>query len=646
MYCCCTDLRASESIHTFELSQTPRVDTAKTFQVIASVSSHDITYSENSEGSDYRERLQDASIGRRNLHLEFDEAHSDNNASGSSDEAYIDSDGSASANSIEDAEENVADNDDIGESTEDTDDLNTFAAFESGAENDDGEDDDASVVGLDAADVQLSAPPEMRFSPDARAVMDSTISVHTAWLNEMGINVWSDLQTHVPYDYLMVPYEPRPASSMATDYPNLYAGESGPTPNIPEQTNDYFETNLDERVQGQLARQVARQKQQPEFKPKTPELIKSMGVTARELCIFVGLLIVRSIVSNKEKLAHHWKPTDEGALPRGCFGQFMTRDRFMHISRNLHFSRNDDERAAKDRAWKLRPVIDALQGRFAAGFMPPAVMAFDEAMLPSRSTFNKMRVRNERRRNHRRYPSRQANIERGTFIVTDALEIPGMRLLRWWDTRAVHMLTTGASVEMDRIVRRDKLTGTQSEVACPRVVKDYQTFMGGVDVHDQLRLQRYSLQLCLKYKKYYKSLFLGLVDLAIINANIIFSARRAHANLPKVRHVKFMKQLHLEWCQLREEDWISLRSDETFQVTPRKSNRSQVAASLPTHRCKTMNGALATMAWDARDAREPASMFASQGHGQCSRWRFVCILQQVQATKHDEEAHGLAGISV
>jgi len=28
------------------------------------------------------------------------------------------------------------------------------------------------------------------------------------------------------------------------------------------------------------------------------------------------------------------------------------------------------------------------------------------------------------------------------------------------------------------------------EVACPMVVKDYQTYMGGVDVHDQLRLQR------------------------------------------------------------------------------------------------------------------------------------------------------------
>ncbi|OWZ23515.1 hypothetical protein PHMEG_0001581 [Phytophthora megakarya] len=53
---------------------------------------------------------------------------------------------------------------------------------------------------------------------------------------------------------------------------------------------------------------------------------------------------------------------------------------------------HDDERAAKDRAWKLQPIIDALQQRFASEFTPPAIMALDEAMLMSWSTFNRMRV--------------------------------------------------------------------------------------------------------------------------------------------------------------------------------------------------------------------------------------------------------------
>ncbi|KAG2847794.1 hypothetical protein PC129_g1493 [Phytophthora cactorum] len=73
-------------------------------------------------------------------------------------------------------------------------------------------------------------------------------------------------------------------------------------------------------------------------------------------------------------------------------GEEMARDRFMHISRNLHFSSNTDPRAGTDRASKLGPIIDSLQERFGAGFVPPAIMAFDEAMLPSRSTFKRMRV--------------------------------------------------------------------------------------------------------------------------------------------------------------------------------------------------------------------------------------------------------------
>ncbi|ETK94113.1 hypothetical protein L915_02784, partial [Phytophthora nicotianae] len=45
-------------------------------------------------------------------------------------------------------------------------------------------------------------------------------------------------------------------------------------------------------------------------------------------------------------------------------------------------------------------------------------------------------------------------------------------------------------------------------------------WMGGVDVHDQLCLQKFSLQTSTKFNKYYMSLFLGLVDLALVNAYI------------------------------------------------------------------------------------------------------------------------------
>lgn len=105
--------------------------------------------------------------------------------------------------------------------------------------------------------------------------------------------------------------------------------------------------------------------------------------------------------------------------------------------------------------------------------------------------------------------------------------------------------------------------------------------MGGVDVHDQLRIQRYSLQLCIKYKQYCKSLFLGLVALAVINAYIVYTAGRVDANLTKLSHVKFVKQLHLERCQLREIHWENLCINENFQATPSKQVRRRQSAHQP-----------------------------------------------------------------
>ncbi|EEY57101.1 uncharacterized protein PITG_20959 [Phytophthora infestans T30-4] len=47
------------------------------------------------------------------------------------------------------------------------------------------------------------------------------------------------------------------------------------------------------------------------------------------------------------------------------------------------------------------------------------------------------------------------------------------------------------------------------------MIRDYHRWMGGVDIHDQLRLQRYSLQQQTKCKTYYKAILLGLVDIAL-----------------------------------------------------------------------------------------------------------------------------------
>ncbi|KAG6617110.1 uncharacterized protein IUM83_04878 [Phytophthora cinnamomi] len=93
----------------------------------------------------------------------------------------------------------------------------------------------------------------------------------------------------------------------------------------------------------------------------------------------------------------------------------------------------------------------------------------------------------------------------------------------------------------------------------------------------ELMCPRYSLQLARHYKKYYKSLFLGLIDIAIINAFITYNARRIIDGKSKVSHVSFLKLLHLELCQLQPSDWDQLLRHHGLQPTPTKANTATTA---------------------------------------------------------------------
>jgi hypothetical protein len=87
--------------------------------------------------------------------------------------------------------------------------------------------------------------------------------------------------------------------------------------------------------------------------------------------------------------------------------------------------------------------------------------------------------------------------------------------------------------------------------------------MGGVDRHDQLRLQRYSLQMSFRCKKYYKSLFLGLVDLVIVNAFISHTKCAKDLGQTPLKRAVFMRELHE---QLIVQTALDFQSEE--QLTP------------------------------------------------------------------------------
>ncbi|POM60149.1 hypothetical protein PHPALM_31030 [Phytophthora palmivora] len=97
---------------------------------------------------------------------------------------------------------------------------------------------------------------------------------------------------------------------------------------------------------------------------------------------------------------------------------------------------------------------------------------------------------------------------------------PGMVALGWVDNKPVYFLGSQVPTKLTNLTRREK-NGTLSTVPCPGAVRTYLQNMGGVDRHDQLRLQSYSIQISCRIRMYYKGLFLGLIDMALMNGYII-----------------------------------------------------------------------------------------------------------------------------
>ena len=149
---------------------------------------------------------------------------------------------------------------------------------------------------------------------------------------------------------------------------------------------------------------------------------------------------------------------------------------------------------------------------------------------------------------------RPASVQRGTFNLSRSLDIPTMASLCWMDNKPVHFITTGCAMTKSHVMRRNG--GPLEETSCPSAVRDYHKWMGGVDIHNQLRLQRYSIQMSVKFLKYYKTVFFGLVDLAVTNAYITYKWHAKKQRQPAVSRVNFMTVLHKQLLQMKAADFV------------------------------------------------------------------------------------------
>ncbi|GMF58556.1 unnamed protein product [Phytophthora fragariaefolia] len=155
------------------------------------------------------------------------------------------------------------------------------------------------------------------------------------------------------------------------------------------ETNRYGLQQVARRAHRIRGRQVSNR--QETLKQISRRLKSKPGYQTHELLHVVGLVIARMLCPQKRRFAAHWSLVDDGAIPAGNIGRFMSRNRCQDILRDLHFVNNESERT-RDKLWKLRPIIDKLQQRFLAAWTLPSVFSFDEGVLPATSRRNTTRM--------------------------------------------------------------------------------------------------------------------------------------------------------------------------------------------------------------------------------------------------------------
>ena len=117
----------------------------------------------------------------------------------------------------------------------------------------------------------------------------------------------------------------------------------------------------------------------------TPEAFdKYEPITPREIEAYFGFMILMGI-NQLPTLHDYWRK--DSTYHYSPIADRIPRDRFMEISRFLHFTNNSDYMYQRtdpnyDRLWKIRPVITAISKKFLNTYNPHNTVSIDKAMIP------------------------------------------------------------------------------------------------------------------------------------------------------------------------------------------------------------------------------------------------------------------------
>ena len=120
--------------------------------------------------------------------------------------------------------------------------------------------------------------------------------------------------------------------------------------------------------------------------------------------------------------------------------------------------------------------------------------------------------------------------------------------LSWKDNKTVNLMSTFSGQQPETTVRRfDQKNKVYKEVKCPEIITIYNKHMGGVDLFNS-HIGRHKIKM--RSKKWYFRLFYHLVDVAIVNAWLLYKRVCLEKNIKPVNQKSFRIEVAQTLCTI------------------------------------------------------------------------------------------------
>ncbi|XP_065574923.1 piggyBac transposable element-derived protein 2-like [Artemia franciscana] len=284
---------------------------------------------------------------------------------------------------------------------------------------------------------------------------------------------------------------------------------------------------------------------------------KEFGVSSAEVECFLGILAFTGIVK-MPSYRSYW--SNETRYP--VIADAMSRDKFEQIKKYLHFNDNLTQKPrgdpGHDKIHKVRPLIEMIRDNFMK-IPPEEHQPVDEQIVPTKQRISLKQYNPKKphkwgykfisRDGESGFDLAQIQSDQGilTLATVRASRLKGCALqsdsklkargrgsynwrvetqsnaivVKWYDNKPVHLISTYAALDPEDTCRRwDGKRNEYADVKRPYCVKEYNRFMGGVDLADML-LELYRIDFKSR-SKWYMRIFFFLFDLSVVNGWLLY----------------------------------------------------------------------------------------------------------------------------